>query len=305
LRNSLLRGYFVAALSPLAILFLLVTISCVLSYGILMIAGDVWSLSKMIKSLTQLLLVLSIFPLRAYLKLSWADMGFAPKKIFFKQLAIGLSLGILTLLPVLGLLYLLGVHVLDEAKVWTLGMIVKKTSISLLLALLISYVEEPIFRGLLLAGLRQKMAVWAAVVIGAIYYGSLHFLETAIRIPFRDITMSSGFMLFGEAIRATLNPEVLPAFSGLLMVGVFLNVVRTEVKQSLGLCMGFHASWVWQIKMSKDFLNTNFNSPYVYLVSRYDGLVGPLVAAWLLFTILLFLAYRQYHKPSNLPGFFK
>jgi hypothetical protein len=59
----------------------------------------------------------------------------------------------------------------------------------------------------------------------------------------------------------------------------------------LGLCIGLHASWVWQIKISKMFLNINEQSPYLYLVSNYDGLVGPLIAGWLLFASLAYLFY--------------
>jgi len=296
LRKSLLIGYFIAALTPLAILFSLATISCVLSYFILMAIGDVWPLSKMIKKLTQVLLVLSIFPLRTYLKLSWTELGFSPTSIFFKQLIKGLVFGVMTLLPVLWLLYFLEVHVFDQTKTWTLEIVVRKTSISLFLALLISCVEEPIFRGVLLTGLRQKMATWAAIVIGSTYYGSLHFLETSTKIPYQYITLKSSFMLFGEAIRAWTNPAVLPAFLGLFMVGIFLSVVRTQIKQSLGLCIGFHASWVLQIKLSKDFFNTNYSSPYLYLVSSYDGLVGPLIAAWLFLATIFYLAYRHWHR---------
>jgi uncharacterized protein len=188
-------------------------------------------------------------------------------------------------------LYLLNVHVWDESKIWTFGMILKKAGISLLLALLISYVEEPIFRGVLLSSLRQKMTVWLAVLVSSIYYGSLHFLDNSRLIAYQDIKLGSGFRLFGEAIMNWLNPAVLSAFVGLLMVGVFLGIIRTQVKQSLGLCIGLHASWVWQIKISKMFLNTNEQSPYLYLVSNYDGLVGPLIAGWLLFASLAYLVY--------------
>lgn len=258
-----------------------------------MMAGDILPLNKIISRITQLLLVLSIFPLRRLLNLSWAEIGFAPKTLFLKQMSQGFCFGFLTLLPVFGLLYLLDVLVWDNAKVWTVGKVLQKTGIALLLALLISYVEEPIFRGVLLAGLRQKITLWAAILLSSAYYGSLHFLETGTLVAYQELTFSSGFMLFGEAIANWLNPVALSAFAGLFMVGIFLSVIRTQIPQSLGLCIGFHASWVWQIKISKVFLDTNYQSPYVYFVSNYDGLVGPLIAGWLLLATLLFLAYRS------------
>jgi membrane protease YdiL (CAAX protease family) len=281
------------ALLPLLILFALITVSCVLSYGILMIAGDILPLRKMIAKLTQLLLVVSIFPLRHWLKLSWSELGFAQKTIFFKQMAIGVALGLLTLLPMLALLYGLGVNVWDDSKVWTIGIMLKKTGIALLLALLISFLEEPIFRGVLLSGLQQKMTLWAAILLSSAYYGVLHFLETKTQIPYTEIRLMTGFNLVAEAIGNCLNPAVLAAFVGLWMVGIFLSVVRTQIPQSLGLCIGIHASWVWQIKISKEVFNTNQESPYLYLVSDYDGLVGPLIAVWLLFATVAYWTYQR------------
>jgi hypothetical protein len=39
---------------------------------------------------------------------------------------------------------------------------------------------------------------------------------------------------------------------------------------------------VWQIKMSKTLCYVDFNSPYAFLVSHYDGVIGLLVMGWLL-----------------------
>lgn len=295
--NSVLRhiGY---ALLPIAILFALISLACILGYAILMIAGDIWPLHKIISKLTQLLLVLSIFPLRRYLKLSWSELGFAPKAVFFRQLARGLGLGLLTLLPIIGGLYSLHLQVFDYSRIWTFSLLAKKATISLCLALLISLVEEPLFRGLLFTSLRQKINLVAAVLLSSGYYAALHFLESHTPVAYQDLTISSGFVLFYEAIGNWLNPVVFTAFIGLLAVGIFLAVIRSQIKQSLGLCIGLHASWVWQIKLTKDVLNLNYDSPYLYLVSNYDGLVGPLIAGWLLLATLAFLAYRRYFQAT-------
>ncbi|MFZ2312129.1 MAG: CPBP family intramembrane glutamate endopeptidase, partial [Methylobacter sp.] len=79
----------------------------------------------------------------------------------------------------------------------------------------------------------------------------------------------------------------------LLMVGIFLGVLRAQVKESLGLCIGCHTCWVWQIKMSKSLFNTDFNSEYLYLVSSYDGVVGPLVTVWLILAVGSYFVYKK------------
>lgn len=280
------------SLAPLALLIFLALIACTLSYFILMLAGDILPLRKLVSKGTLIFLILSLFPLRRYLKLSWNEIGFAPKTIFFKQLLLGIGLGVLTLLPILVILYGLDVHIIDTSRSWTALKVVERVSIALLLALLISFAEEPLFRGLLLTSLRKKMVMAAAIGISSFYYAALHFLKSKTRIPYEEVQFSSGFKLLGEAFENWLNPDILSALIALFMVGLFLAVIRTQVKQSLGLCIGYHASWVWQIKVSKDFFNTNQQSDYLYLVSSYDGLVGPLVSLWMLLLACAYLGYQ-------------
>jgi uncharacterized protein len=107
--------------------------------------------------------------------------------------------------------------------------------------------------------------------------------------------MFSGFKLLGEAFAHLLNPEILSAFFALFAVGVFLGLLRTQVKASLGLCIGCHACWVWQIKLSKDLFNINPSSDYLYLVSSYDGVIGPLVTTWLALAIAGYFFYKRLH----------
>jgi uncharacterized protein len=227
-------------------------------------------------------------------------LGFSVRPVFFKQLWQGVGLGFITLLPVFIALYLLGVNFIDESKPWTLFWVSKKLAIELLLALLISLFEEPVFRGILLTGLRKKMSVWAAILISAFYYAILHFLDSKTQIPTQELNLFSGFKLLGEAFTHLLNPEILSAFFALFAVGVFLGVLRAQAKASLGLCIGCHACWVWQIKLSKDLFNINPSSDYLYLVSSYDGVIGPLVTTWLTLAIIAYYWYRLSSDPQKI-----
>ncbi len=284
----------VYSLIPLLILVVLVLVSCVLGYFILLAIGDVVELRRVISKSTQVLLVLSIFPLSYWLKMSWSELGFAPRQQFIRQMGQGILLGLLTLLPVLFLLYGLDVHIIDESRDWTFTKAIKKITISLLLALLISFVEEPLFRGILLATFRRKMAVAAAIILSSFYYAALHFLKSKTDIPYEQINITSGFQLMTEAFANWVNPEIISALLSLWVVGIFLAIIRTEFSNSLGICIGCHASWVWQIKVSKDFLDTNQNSDYLYLVSSYDGVVGPLVTLWLMVPITVYFGWKKY-----------
>ncbi|MDO9105522.1 MAG: CPBP family glutamic-type intramembrane protease [Methylovulum sp.] len=290
--------YLAYSLVPLLVLVFAAMLAGVAGYFMVLLVGDL-SLQKVINKITQVFLVLGIFPAMAYLKINKTDLGFAERPLFFKQVLQGFGLGLLTLLPVFIILYGLDITVIDPSQSWTLGWLAEKTVIALLLALLISLLEEPLFRGILFVGLSRKLPVVAAIAISAMYYAALHFIKTKTEIPAQDITLSSGFYLMAEAFANLLNPDIFPALLALLMVGMFLGLLRTQVKTGLGLCIGCHTAWVWQIKMSKTLFNTDYSADYAYLVSHYDGVVGPLVTVWLMLAVAGYLIYLRISKRSN------
>jgi uncharacterized protein len=281
------------ALVPLLVLLAATFLACILAYFLVTIWGDGLSFKSVLKKSTQLFLVLSIFPAMRFLKLSKYDLGFAAKQQFFKQLFQGVGLGFISLVPVFVTLYLLDVNVIDKTQPWTLPWLSQKLIVELLLALLISLFEEPLFRGVLLIGLSRKLPISAAIVISTFYYAGLHFLDSKTAIPSQDLNLFSGFYLLGAAFVNLLNPEILSAFLALFTVGVFLSLLRTQVKASLGLCIGCHACWVWQIKLSKTLFNINPNSDYLYLVNGHEGVLGPLVTMWLALAIAGYFLYRR------------
>ena len=287
------RRVLIVAFIPLMVLLAVIFLSCIVGYFVVQGFGEFAPFRKIISKSTQLFLILSIFPAMVYLKINNAELGFARPALFFKQLLLGLGLGLITLLPILILQYGLKINVLDETRVWTFGLLAKSMAISLGVALLISLIEEPLFRGILLAGLCKKVSVVSAILLSSFYYAALHFLNAKTTIPAQDIQLFSGFILLAEAAGNLLNPEILSAFCALFMVGLFLGVVRTQIPSSLGLCIGCHTAWVWQIKMNKQVFNTDYSSDYLYLVSSYDGVIGPLVTTWLLLAVGVFLLYRR------------
>jgi membrane protease YdiL (CAAX protease family) len=272
-----MKRYIAYSLAPLLILLAIVSTACLLGYPVTLVLGDPSILRKIIHRLTQIFLVLSIFP----------------------QLQQGFGIGLVTLMPIFIILYVLGVNVADTSQPWTVGFMAEKMIMSLLLALLIGVVEESVFRGMLLAGLKKNMPVFAAILISSAYFAALHFLDSKTEIPRQQLNVFSGFILLGEAIENVLNPKNASAFFSLLMVGAFLAVLRTQIKESLGLCIGCHAGWVWQIKVSGSLFNTDYSSEYLYLVSSYNYVVGPLVTGWLLLAVAGYFVYQQINKKKS------
>ncbi len=280
-------------LTPLGVLLLAITLACILGYLVLLAIGDVVTLERLVNKTTQVFLVLSIFPLRKVLQLSWRDIGFNGKNTFFAQLWQGAAVGLATLGPVILFLYVLDIRVLDVYKIWTVSAVLETIFVSLLAAFAISFLEEPVFRGVLLAGLERRLGLWISIVVSACYYGILHFLKTDLEVPYQELTWYSGFVLAFDAFGNLFNPVNFPAFLALVMVGIFLGVARLKAGLGLGFCVGCHAAWVLLIKITKSITNRNYESEYFYLVSLYDGVIGPLVTGWLLLVVLLYLFYSR------------
>lgn len=289
---------------PSLILLLLISIAGVLGYWIVAIIGDAIPLRKIISKTTLILLVLSIYPSMAWLQLKKQDIGVTRKKIFCKQLIKGLLLGILILTPIIISLLLLDLWHYDQTKIWTLTNILIKVIGVLLIALLVAIPEEFIFRGILLTGLRKKLSVFWAIAGSTFYYASLHFLKSDIGISTQELSLISSYIIITDAFNNLLQLSNLPAFIALLVVGVFLACVRLLLPQSMALCIGIHAGWVFLIKITSAFFDKNKSSQLTFLVSDYDGIIGHLVSVWLILFTVFFLVVTTRHN-STINKFFK
>lgn len=274
------------SLIPLVILLALSLCAALLSSGLSAVFGELLPQAKIIGKLTLILLLACIDPMRRRLQLSWPDIGFGGLNLFCRQLGQGLLLSLATLTPILLSTWIFEIRIWDDSRSWDIGSLAGKISLSLLLALLIGLGEELLFRGLLQAGLRHKLSLIASMTVSSLYFAALHFLKPHGQPPTDDHSIASGLLLLRGAYTHWLNPQNLPAMATLFIIGLFLARLRQQHPQGLALCIGCHAGWVWQIKMFKDLFNLNPQSDYLFLVSGYDGVVGPLIGFWLL-TVLL------------------
>jgi uncharacterized protein len=276
-----MRSRLAMAFMPLWFLLGVLTMSALLSYGILLVFGDVWALQKLIGRIALALLLLSIFPLRKMLALSWGDLGFAPVQVMLRQIARGFGLALLTLMPAMLILYALDIQQWDDGRGWTIGKLLEKTLLALLIGLLVGLGEESLFRGLLWSSLNARVGAVMAALLSAVYFAYLHFLNAKTEIPYAELDFASPWRLLAEGFSHWLQPDIYPAWLALLMVGLFLAALRWRYTQSLGLCIGCHAGWVWLIRMMKELCNPNPDSPLLGWVSSYDAIIGPFISIWL------------------------
>jgi hypothetical protein len=146
-----------------------------------------------------------------------------------------------------------------------------------------------IFRALLVTSLRKYLPAFSAVFISAIYYAGLHFLDNKTPVSDETLSLNGSFQLLSDAYHNVFSMQQPSAFLALCAVGLFLGFLRLRGDANLATCIGCHAGWVFQIRMSKSTSIVDFKSPYSFLVSHYDGVIGLFVAFWLLFVLAVFL----------------
>ncbi|HEY9751962.1 MAG TPA: type II CAAX endopeptidase family protein [Coleofasciculaceae cyanobacterium] len=89
----------------------------------------------------------------------------------------------------------------------------------LLLALLVSVVEELVFRGFLVNQLLQTHSPWVAAIGASLLFALLHGIWD--------------------------GPSVAPQLPGLWLLGMVLVLARLTNEGNLGLAIGLHSGWVW------------------------------------------------------------
>jgi len=280
------------ALMPFVILLGITGVACVSSYLIALSFNDATILRKLMIRLSQILLLLSIFPISKWLGLTKEMLGYATFKIMFKQFWRGLGLSFLVLLPAFFALNALGVHSIDYSKAWTFVWFSKKIGVAFGLALLIGLLEESIFRGLLMSSLRKYLSTFSAIWLSSVYYAALHFLDYKSPVLEATPTLQGSFELLSAAYQNMFALQDWTAFLALCAVGLFLGILRWRGEINLAICIGCHTGWVTIIRMIKSTSQVNLNSPYVFLVSHYDGIIGLFVAGWLLFILAIYFSYR-------------
>ena len=138
---------------------------------------------------------------------------------------------------------------------------------TLAIALLISGVEELIFRGVFLNILQQDYSLWVAAIISSVIFALLHLIWE--------------------------QQETLPQIPGLWLMGMVLVVARLAAEDSLGLAIGLHAGWIVAIATidTAQLLQypNSANSSKPWLIGYYNKPLAGIMGISLLFCTGLIL----------------
>jgi membrane protease YdiL (CAAX protease family) len=165
------------------------------------------------------------------------DLGLVPDRRGWKRLLAGFLIALAPLLVLAGILVLTGVYRLhshlDYKKLLTIP----------ITAVVVSVVEEFLFRGALQGAVRRTAVDTFAIFSVAVLFAIVHFLTPQTPAP-AEIHWWSGLALLPDTLSQFSQPGMLLlGFTTLLMVGIILGYARYRTR-SLWMPIGLHAGWV-------------------------------------------------------------
>ncbi len=249
-----------------------------------------WPFHRVVSRLWQLtLLVALLLAMRGLQLRGRADWGYGlPRAGFVRQFAAGLGIGVATMLPMSIALHALGIHELRPG--FGAAQLAAAVAEGAAIGLAVALVEETFFRGLMYRAVERESGFAAAAWFTALVYAAIHFFAR-VKIPAEEIAWDSGFRLLGGALANFAHPlAIVDSFVSLVLVGLLLALVRRRTG-AIAACIGLHMGWVWVIKATLAVGREDGAAPLAFLVSRFDGYTGWLVAGWAL--LLVAVARRR------------
>lgn len=144
----------------------------------------------------------------------------------------------------------------------------------LMTGLIVGFIEETFFRGLMHTGMRRTLAFWPTAGITALLYASLHFVKPE---PLRGSEFTSASALDSVAqglSRITDFAPIADSFLTLVCLGLFLSMVR-ERSGSVIWAIGIHAGLVVVMKMTKYLTDVTYvNGEISPWISGYKHITG-------------------------------
>ncbi|MEX0735639.1 MAG: CPBP family glutamic-type intramembrane protease [Steroidobacteraceae bacterium] len=271
-----------AVLWFLAAIFGTLVIAALVAWPVWLLAHSLepdWAFHRIVSRFWQVLLLIGL--LLALRKLGLrgrADWGYGlPRRLFLRHLAVGLAIGVATMLPMTLAMCALGIVELrlDFAP----PMLLEVIAAAAMTGLAVAIVEETFFRGLMFRAVSRESGFNAAAWSTALVYSAIHFLARA-RIPEDQIQWDSGLRLLGGALAHFAEPAAIAdSFVTLVLVGLLLAFVRQRTG-AIAAGIGLHMGWVWVIKSSTAITRVDDEARWSFLVGSFDGYTGWLVAAW-------------------------
>jgi uncharacterized protein len=209
---------------------------------------------------------------------TWQAVGFSiPRAVFVRQLSIGLSAGLLLMLPLAAALFW------TDVRLWNGG----ATSIPLLLAkgllagLVVACLEETVVRGAVFGALQRESGPLVAILFTSLLFAAAHFFRGQLRIPAEEMNVWSGLRLVADIFAQYAQPlRIADAFLALMALAVLLALIRLQTGAIAG-SIGLHAGGVAASVVLRACSTANPLAEPAWLVPSYNVAVGWLACVWI------------------------
>jgi len=250
-----------------------------------------WQFHKVVGRLWQLLMLAGIAVAVWRLGLrARADWGYGlPRARFLRQAGAGFAFGIATMLPMTLVIVALGIR--NPSPDFDAAMLVSGILAGALTGLIVAFVEETFFRGLMFRAVLRDSGPVIAIWSTAILYAAIHFFAR-VKVPHAEVAWDSGIALLGSSLARFADPATIAdSFVTLAMVGLLLGLVRYWTG-SIAAGIGLHMGWVCVIKATSAVTRHDAAARWSFLVSDFDGFTGWMVAGWSCAILLILLRFR-------------
>lgn len=202
----------------------------------------------------------------------------APPRVFLGSVVAGFAAGLVLMLAVCAVLVALQVRIVRPEYSGALSAVLPAIPGALLAGFTVALIEETFFRGAMFSALSRQGHWMSAAVLTSVLYSLVHFLGEKVRIAPEDVNLASGWLILGRYFSAFADPaRIGDAALALFLVGLLLALMR-RLTGHIGGCIGLHAGFVAVIALFREVTMPMFDGTWSFLVSRFDGLVGYLVA---------------------------
>jgi membrane protease YdiL (CAAX protease family) len=283
-----------------ALLACALLLAAALTYPAWLLVGtvSVEPVHRVMNRLAMLLAVVGLVLLTRRLGLSnRAALGYRlPRAEFLRQLGIGWAAGIGLMLPLVALLLALDVR---QIKPGLDGELLPLAGQGLLSGLVVAFIEETFFRGILFTAVARTSGIRAAIVAPSVLYAALHFLGGKLRVPPADVSWVHGFQVLSRLFERYAQPlAFIDSFLALLALGILLALVRLRTG-AIAACIGLHAAGVCMIFILRDTTTINGNAKLAGIVGAYDGVIGWAAFVWLAAIAIVFTLYQLSESESS------
>ncbi|HWY75159.1 MAG TPA: type II CAAX endopeptidase family protein [Verrucomicrobiae bacterium] len=172
---------------------------------------------------------------------SWRDVGLVNPRSEWRRIGAGFALGFGSL--AVAAIIALASHERDLDKSLAATRVASKLLGAIGTAVIVSVLEEILFRGAIFGALRKIWDWRLALMVSSAIYAIVHFIGSAE--PVGPITWISGIQVLPGMLRGFADWQmIVPGFFNLTLVGGMLALAYQRTG-NLYLSMGLHAGWIF------------------------------------------------------------